>query len=274
MNFALIHLRKACSPILRHSSAPVWRRFLARHVSSNQSGEQVMNIASNRATRFVYLRTLPLVKQPELSNDVDAIATRIEEGARSLCQKYSHTAVDDRAAVHLHNTSLAIATHRVLSPLIKNEIQLSNIIRSGFGATPLTHANLPEQQQVDALQSAAKKRPDFWIVRAALWFSFDRMAAVRKMTANMAKDFGSSFETSQKDADTNGRVEHNLFVGKYRSIIPCHNDRNGALRCKCDLTNLYGRNDSTLFHIGILAYGHLQTSATTTNYVERKDSRI
>lgn len=173
-----------------------------------------MAISSNKATRFVYLRTLPLKKLPELADDVDSIAEQIDAATLSLCEKHLSTVVDDRAAVHLHTAALAIATHRVVSPRIKNDIRLTNLIRAGFGA-----ALLPDPTDTDDAASnhaaAEQLRPDFWIVRAALWFSWDRMSAVRKMTANMARDFGASFQTESRDAAPEGRKEHTFIVSTF-----------------------------------------------------------
>lgn len=185
-----------------------------RNAPDKRSAQSIMNMASNKATRFVYLRTLPLVKQPELEGDVDSVATSIEAATETLCNKHSGTIKDDRTAVHLHTAALAIATHRVLSPLIKNEIRLSNIIRSGYGAALLPEPNAAEGE-AGQLMAKEKLRPDFWIVRAALWFSFDRMNAIRKMTANMARDFGASFETKAVDEEKDGRRQHTLFVSKF-----------------------------------------------------------
>lgn len=198
-----------------HQRAAYFYRSLTQaHLQATQSPDDIMNMSSNRATRFVYLRTLPLVKQPELQDEVDAIAKSIEDGTQKLCAKYIETVTDDRAAVHLHTTALAIATHRVLSPRIKNEIRLCNIIRSGFGAVPVPDRNVSDEER-KAVESGGKTRPDFWIVRAALWFSFDRMAAVRRMTANMMRDFGSTFETSTEDDEIDEQSRHNFFVSTF-----------------------------------------------------------
>lgn len=189
----------------------------SRSAPEKRSARSIMDMASNKATRFVYLRTLPLVKQPELNGDVDLVASRIEAVTETLCEKHSAKIEDDRTAVHLHTAALAIATHRVLCSRIKNEnsrIRISNIIRSGYGAALLPEPNATED---DAKQLMAKQklRPDFWIVRAALWFSFDRMNAIRKMTTNMVRDFGSSFETKAVDGERDGRPQHTLFVSKF-----------------------------------------------------------
>lgn len=177
-----------------------------------------MGMSSNKATRFVYLRTLPLVSQPELSGQVDLIASSIESTTKSVCQKHAASLIDDRSAVHLHTAALAIATHRVLTPRIKNECRVSNIIRAGFGAQLLADPEAEGEEKEGSVQreETEKRRPDFWIVRAALWFAFDRMKAVRRMTANMAADFGASFETEAVDHDGGeaGKGNHSFRVCK------------------------------------------------------------
>lgn len=157
------------------------------------------------------MRTLPLLKQPELEDKAELIAARIEESTRAVCEKHAATIVDDRAAVHLHMAALAIATHRVLQPHIHNKVRLSNIIRAGFGAELLAGAEESERE-IQRRKAAEKGRPDFWIVRAALWFSLDRMKAVRRMTANMMRDFGASFEKAVDDQERDGRQRHSLLV--------------------------------------------------------------
>lgn len=194
------------------------------------SAATVMDMASNKATRFVYLRTLPLVKQPELDDrKVDVIAGHIEDMTRSLCEKHASSIVDDRAAVHLHMAALAIATHRVLGAHIQDEVRLSNIIRAGFGAELLAEAGESEEES-QRRRGAEKRRPDFWIVRAALWFSWNRMKAVRRMTANMMRDFGDSFKKEAVDElDGDGRQRHCLRVCTLMSvggaILRCREER-------------------------------------------------
>lgn len=253
------YLTRGGSVLLKppHQNATILSRSLTQgQFQGLQSPDDIMNMASNRATRFVYLRTLPLVKQPELEDKVEAIANSIEERTQDLCAKYIGTVTDDRAAVHLHTAALAIATYRVLSPRIKNEIRLSNIIRSGFGAVPVPHRNGTDEES-KATESGAKTRPDYWIVRAALWFSFDRMASVRRMTANMMRDFGSTFDTSTEDDQVDGQTRHNFFVSMLAFIL-C--DTNRYIHSK-GLTTFQKRpSDGNVFH--------LQKSATTTKSVE------
>lgn len=202
----------------------IWRSL---QTSPPQNGtpkhtcEDVMDIAANKATRFIYLRTLPLVKHPEISDKVKTLVGSIETDVRKICNKHIDTIIDDRAAVHLHNCALAIATHRVLSPYIKNQIRLNNIIRAGFGAMPISDPALSDEAN-RAAKSVVKLRPDYWISRFALLFSWDKMAAVRKMTANMAADFGATFETHTPEVSNteSQRPEHRLIVSKLFFFLP------------------------------------------------------
>lgn len=214
--------------IFSHSSVmkDIRLRTMACSASAKRSGNKtdlrssssVMAMSANKATRFVYLRTLPLVKQPELADEVDDIAKRIEACTKMLCEKHIDSVVDDRAAVHLHTASLAIATHRVLSAQIANEIRLTNIIRAGFGAA-LVPQTVGNDETIARQKASEKLRPDYWIIRAALWFSLDKMKSVRKMTANMVRDFGASFETSSRDTDTESQTEHKLIVSTYEASM-------------------------------------------------------
>lgn len=152
------------------------------------------------------------MKQPELEDKVELIAAHIEASTCAICEKHASSIVDDRAAVHLHMAALAIATHRALVPYIRSEVRVSNIIRAGFGAELLAEAGESEEE-TRGRKTAEKRRPDFWIVRTALWFSLDRMKAVRRMTANMMRDFGASFsKEAVDDRDEDGRQRHSLLV--------------------------------------------------------------
>lgn len=176
-----------------------------------------MQLASNRATRYVYLRTLPLRQQVELDGQVEDIAAQIEDSTKRMCEKHIPTLLDDRAAVHLHTAALAIATHRVLTPRIRNELRLSNIIRAGFGVVPVPNPSV-SQNEKETQNLSQKARPDFWIVRAALWFSFDRMAAIRRMTSNMLRDFGSTFSSESLDDFVDGKPRHTVLVSKLMKL--------------------------------------------------------
>lgn len=180
---------------------------------STPPADDVMQNAANKAMRFVYMRTLPLVSQPELATiPASELVQDIERATARLCQKHADRIVDTRAAVHLHTTALAIASYRVLAPHIKNELRLMNMIRAAFGAELL-----PTGGENGAEENAklAQRRPGFWIVRAALWFSWDRMAAVRRMGVNMEKDFGASFAVRAQDGRNGaGQVQHSVVVKK------------------------------------------------------------
>lgn len=213
----IIAFSKGKSTMLRQSlrSTLLGSHRLTMSTSSapfGKNADEIMTLAANKATRFVYLRTLPLKQQAEFDGQIDSIVSNIETTTEALCKKHAESVIDDRSAVHLHTTALAIATHRVLSPQIRNEVRLSNIIRAGFGASLVDET--PSSGESKQSESAAKKRPDFWIVRAALWFSFDRMAAIRKMTANMVRDFGSQFETESRDYEDEFLQKHELVVSK------------------------------------------------------------
>ncbi|CDF37528.1 unnamed protein product [Chondrus crispus] len=179
---------------------------------ARKAGE-IMGMAANKATRFVYLRTLPLVKQPELEGQVDEVAGRIEDMTARLCEKHGGALVDERSAVHLHTAALAIATHRVLEPRIRDEWRLGNVIRAGYGAKLVPARDATEADR-KAVRVTERLRPDFWVVRAALWMSFNRMKAIRKMTSNMARDFGQSFETTSTDRHGDEGETHSLLVSK------------------------------------------------------------
>lgn len=182
-----------------------------------------MEAPSNRATRYVYLRTLPLASEPALDGEsLPALALRIEDAARAVCERHLQRVRDDRAAVHVHTAALAVATHSVVGELVRNDRQLANMIRAGFGAPALPAAlrgdaapSPGDESEADVLnQAEQRRRPDYWIVRAALWFAFDKFAAIRRMTRNMADDFGAAFETRIVDDEAGGLPRHTLFVCK------------------------------------------------------------
>lgn len=177
-----------------------------------------MGQTANRATRFVFLRTLPLAKHDALAPQAKALADSIESRTRELCAKHVAKAVDDRSAVHLHTTALAIATHETLAPHFDGDTQqLLNVIRAGFGA-PLVPDSSMSEEDLLTLNDDQTLRPDFWVVRIALWFSFERLSAIRRMTSNMVADFGTSFETEAVDDVVAGLDRHTLVV----STLPCH----------------------------------------------------
>lgn len=157
-----------------------------------------MAVSANKAFRYIFTRTLPLRSQPELSGEsaVECSVTDIETAAARIVGDHAHRAVDDRAAVHLHAAALAVATHRALYPRLRDEARVVEMLRGAFGAGRDVNAD--------------SKLPGHWVGKAALMFSPDRMAAVRKMTENAARDFGSTFTTKQVDEDDGRR--HRLTV--------------------------------------------------------------
>lgn len=173
---------------------------------STLSATTIMEMNSNKATRFVYLRTLPLIKQPELSTSVESLASAIETTTKTICERHVSLLVDDRAAVHLHTAALAIATFRVLEPRLKDAVRVENMIRAGFGA---------ELRGAGNDDSEKKKQLNFWIVRMGLWFAFDKMNAVEKMTENMERDFGAAFDVKRHSGEgPNDTKWHSLHVTK------------------------------------------------------------
>ena len=172
-------------------------REYSTHPADASAGSSLMSLSSNKAMRYVYLRTLPLAKEP-LITDVDKVASSIESGTERLCTKHALRAVDDRAAVHLHMAALAISSFRVLYAVLRDEDKVCGMIRRGFGA---------EEEERESML------PGYWLTRFALWFAWDKMAAVRRMATNMANDFGKSFEIEEKS--TPDGSEHRLVVSKW-----------------------------------------------------------
>lgn len=181
---------------------------------SGLTADGVMNASANRATRFIFLRTLPLKKHDTLAPQVETLVASIESKTRTVCRAHLQHVLDDRAAVHLHTAALAIAAFRTLAGFVRNDIKVENMIRAGFGAPLLVEPTMSEEDLL-TLNDDQTLRPDFWIVRMALWFAFDKMAAVRKMTSNMVNDFGKSFETDAIDDVPGGLPRHVLRVSKF-----------------------------------------------------------
>lgn len=176
--------------------------------------DELFDLSANRATRFVYMRTLPLKKQPELDGDVDSLVQAIEKGARTICERHLDRVIDDRAAVHLHTTALAIATHRTLYTRLSGASErVENVIRAAYGAQLIHDPQLSEEENV-LNESDMRLRPDYWVIRAALWFSFDKMVAVKKMCVNMLADFGKTFETKSDDIQEDGMRRYVVSVSK------------------------------------------------------------
>lgn len=174
----------------------------------------VMTLPSNRATRFIYLRTLPLARQSEFSGREEEFGRQIEHVAKGVVSRHLSKIVDDRAAVHVHTAALAIATKKSLGPFLGNKITLENMVRAGFGAPLIPDEATMSPEELLVLNDDQKVRPDYWIVRFALWLAFDKMAAVRRMTQNMVKDFGKAFTTSSESDEIVGMPRHTLLVRK------------------------------------------------------------
>lgn len=143
--------------------------------------EHIKSLPSNRAMRYVYMRTLPLAQQAELEGKVENIALSIESSLESVIAKHATAELDTRGSVHLHSAGLAIATHHVLAPKL-GTYRAVEIIRSAFGI--------------------GRSLPAHAITKAALMFSTNRMNAVKKMADNAISDFGSEFDANvQVDED-------------------------------------------------------------------------
>lgn len=178
------------------------------------TASSIMTLASNRATRFVYLRTLPLAQRNEFSGREEELGRQIESAAQGVVSRHLSKVIDDRAAVHVHTAALAVATKKVLGPYLGNGITLNNMVRAGFGAPLVPDKTTMSDEQLLVLNEDQKVRPDFWVVRFALWIAFDKMAAVRRMTENMVKDFGQTFVTVSKSDEVVGMPRHTLIVRK------------------------------------------------------------
>ena len=60
--------------------------------------------------------------------------------------------------------------------------QVENVVRDGLGAKLIKDPNLTKDKTLLNEADEHKMRPDFWIVRAALWFGLDKRGAVTKIT--------------------------------------------------------------------------------------------
>lgn len=173
-----------------------------------------MTNSSNRATRYVYLRTLPLRKQEVLSTyNMDELSGQIEDSTKRVCERHLDKVTDDRSVVHLHTAALAIATHRTLLPIIKSEERVLNMIRAAFGAPLEVESTMTDEDKL-VLNDDLTMRPDFWVVRTALWFAFDKMDAVRRMIVNFVSDFGTSFDAKTEERVIAGLPQQILTVRK------------------------------------------------------------
>lgn len=178
------------------------------------TASNVMTLPSNRTTRFVYLRTLPLARQTEFSGREEEFGRQIEHAAKGVVSRHLSKIVDDRAAVHVHTAALAVATKKTLGPFLGNKITLENMVRAGFGAPLIPDETTMSDEELLVLNDDQKVRPDYWVVRFALWLAFDKMAAIRRMTQNMVKDFGKAFTTSSISDEIVGMPRHTLLVRK------------------------------------------------------------
>ncbi len=141
---------------------------------------QILALPSNRAVRYVYMRTIPLAQQPELSEEevVKSTAASIRSSLESVIAKYATKELDTRGSVHLHSAGLAIATHHVLAPTLGKE-RVTELVRAAFGV--------------------GRTLPAHTITKTALWFSPNRMRAARKMAENARNDFGPEFDSEVVD---------------------------------------------------------------------------
>lgn len=199
--------------MLRAISRPLRQFSTSNGMVSGEVAKRIMAMSANRATRYVYLRTLPLASEAALSSNKAAVAKEIEAEAERIVGSHAGMAsADERASVHVHTAALAIATHRVLSPLLRSESRTEELIRTAFGASPANETD----------DSSARRLPAYWITRAALWFSPNRLAAVRRMAVNTSRDFGGSFDTEitdGSDKNSNRLVIRTCSTLLYLSLV-------------------------------------------------------
>jgi L-2-amino-thiazoline-4-carboxylic acid hydrolase len=225
-------------------------------VDSGRTASDVMVMSSNRAMRYVFTRTLPLKSQPEFigeSSVTDAVA-EIESGVERLVEKHICRVVDDRAAVHLHMAALAVASHRTLFARIRDESRVMDMLRRGFGASA--------DAGVDA------KLPGHWIGKAALMFSPNRMAAIRKMTRNTESDFGAAFDVVRSDVGTGGDMKEGIESARegshHMTVHRCFYDEFCRAEGLPQVTRIFCALDRALFsHISPRFHGiefHMSSS--------------
>lgn len=201
-----------------------------------RTADDIMAVSANKAFRYVFTRTLPLRSQPELSSPaaVDCVVADIEAAAARVVAAHAPRAADDRAAVHLHAAALAVAAHRALLPRLRDEARVMAMLRGAFGAG--------KDVAADA------RLPGHWVGKAALVFAPDRMAAVRRMTENAARDFGDAFVAERTDDD--GGRRHVLTVSKCLYADVCREE--GVPH----LAHLFCALDRALFsHVSEAAHG-------------------
>lgn len=166
------------------------------------SVEEILGLPSNRATRYVYLRTIPLSAQSEYSGNpgeeddgamVKEVVGLIEEESSRLIAKHAGTKVCDlRSAVHLHTAALALATYRVCTPTLGAE-RSTGVIRQAFGI--------------------GQSLPAHWITKAALLFTPNRLKAAKRMMENSVEDLGEAFDARVMAEEDDDSVR--LVISKY-----------------------------------------------------------
>lgn len=233
-----------------------WQLLMSSRCISTEhpsiSPAEIMGTSANKAFRYIFLRTLPLRSQPEYEHEagVDSVVADIEHSALRVLQAHAHRAVDERAKTHLHAAALAVATHRVLFPRLKDETRVIDMLRGAFGAG--------KDVEADA------KLPGYWFGKAALLFSPDKMGACRKMTANAAKDFGETFALER--IDENEGKTHVMRVAACLYADVC------AAEGVPHLTRIFCSLDRALFsHVDRQAHG-VEFSISDKTLADGKDS--
>lgn len=195
---------------------------------------KIMDLAPNRAFKYIFLRMLPLRRHLELADQDSCVKVgqEIENIARQVVAKYVHFVNDDRAKIHLYAAALAVAGHRVLGAHIRDEGRVFQMLREAFGAGADTEAD--------------SRLPGHWIGKAGLFFTTDRMKGVRKMTRNAAADFGSNFKVQFHDDEQS----HQMTVSKCLYAEVCGSE---GLR---SLTRIFCALDRAMFsHVSPTAHG-------------------
>lgn len=168
------------------------------------SVEEILALPSNRATRYVYLRTIPLAAQSEYSNPSgndntmvgEAVSAIESQTSRVIAKHAGSKVVDLRSAVHLHTAALALSTYRVCAPTVGTERSVG-LIRKAFGI--------------------GQSLPAHWITKTALLFTPNRLNAARRMMDNTVQDFGEAFDARVVEADTDEDTVQ-LVISKYPLI--------------------------------------------------------
>eukprot|EP00172_Hildenbrandia_rubra_P000797 Plantae.Rhodophyta-Hildenbrandia_rubra.ctg14512.p1 GENE.Plantae.Rhodophyta-Hildenbrandia_rubra.ctg14512~~Plantae.Rhodophyta-Hildenbrandia_rubra.ctg14512.p1 ORF type:complete len:263 (-),score=47.10 Plantae.Rhodophyta-Hildenbrandia_rubra.ctg14512:1103-1891(-) len=196
-----------------------FRQFSTTTTSTSKrpDGSQIFNNKINRATRYVYLRTLPLKSEPDLAVDTEQIAKDIEYQAERICKKHSWRCVKEeaeneyqvgsRAQTHLHMSALALGSYRVLMGRLRgDEKKTMSLIYTGFGTAK-------DAENVKGL-------PAYWMTKTVMMLSrFGRggaLGAVERMSNNVKEDFGEvGFEVERDSGKgVRGGWWHQLKVNK------------------------------------------------------------